>query len=84
MQAATLQTKNDLRSHEQTLGDYQPPPKLDPDQAHARQRSEAIAPGNDGDRKASGRHHRVHGLQVVANVYVDPVKSEFSANSSSR
>ncbi len=53
MEAATLQEK-DLRTHEQSLGAYQPPPKLTPDQVMLEVDQEVVAP-KEGEKLRSLR-----------------------------
>ena len=77
MEAATLEEK-DLRTHEQTLGAYQPPPKLTPDQVMLEIDQEAVAPKQGDELKSLSTVAPGSRAPVLANVILGPSKRIYS------
>ena len=69
IQAATLQ-EGDLRSHEQALGPYQPPPRLTPDQEMLDSDREVTAPAKGESLRSLRTAAPGSRAQVVANVII--------------
>ena len=77
MDAATLEER-DLRRHEQTLGAFQPPPKLAPDQVMLEIDQEAVAPEQGEELRSLRTAAPGSRAQVVADVILGPSRRIYS------